>query len=114
MWLNVVLTPGWPTPVGLPRSQSSGTGANASCRYCCPFAPRGSVYGKIRFMEPQGVNGHRRPVPAVPSSGTIRESQAKFRDGTVWIVEGSCGYRARGVSIRGNSIYRETRGTRLD
>ena len=49
-----------------------------------PFAPRGSVFGEIRFIEPQRVNGHRRPVPGAPSSGTPRESQAKFRDGSVW------------------------------
>ena len=36
--------------------------------------------GKIRFIEPQGINGHRRPVPGAPSSGTSRESQAMFRD----------------------------------
>ena len=48
-----------------------------------PFAPRGSVFGKIHFIEPQAVNGHRRPVPGVPNNGTPRESQAKFRDGTV-------------------------------
>ena len=44
---------------------------------------RGQYSGKIRFIEPQGVNGHRRPMPGVPSSGTIRGSQAKFRDGTM-------------------------------
>ena len=47
--------------------------------------PHGCHYsGKIRFIEPQGVNGHRLPVPGAPSSGTPRESQAEFRDGTVW------------------------------
>ena len=30
------------------------------------------------------INGVRRPVPGAPSSGTPRESQAKFRDGAVW------------------------------
>ena len=44
-----------------------------------PFAP----LGKIRFIEPQGENGHKRPVPDAPGSGTSRESQANFRDGTV-------------------------------
>ena len=51
-----------------------------------PFAPRGQYSGKIRFIEPQGVNGHRGPVPGAPSSGTPRESQAKFRDGAVWVL----------------------------
>ena len=50
-----------------------------------PFAHRGGQYsGKIRFIEPQGVNGHGRPVPGPPSSDTPRESQAYFCDGTVW------------------------------
>ena len=43
-----------------------------------------NVLGEIRFIELQGVNGHRRPVPGAPSSCTPRESQAKFRGGTVW------------------------------
>ena len=47
--------------------------------------PHGGRYsGKIRFIVPQGVNGHKRPVSGAPSSGTPRESQTKFRDGTVW------------------------------
>ena len=36
--------------------------------------------GKIRFIEPQGINGHRRPVPGAHSSSTFRESQTMFRD----------------------------------
>ena len=47
------------------------------------------VPGKNSFIELQGVNGHRRPV------------QGRDRVG---IVEGSCGYRARVVSIRGKFI----------
>ena len=42
-------------------------------------------------------------MPGVPSSGKPRESQKKFRD-RVGIVEGTCGYRARGVSIRGTYV----------
>ena len=49
-----------------------------------PLSPRGSVFGVIRLIEPQGIYGCRRLVPGAPSSGTSRESQAKFRDGTVW------------------------------
>ena len=80
MWLNVVLT-----PRSLPRSQSSGTGPSSSCVYCCPLCPTGCRYpGKISFIEPQCVNGHKRPMPGAPRSGTPRERQAKFRDGTVW------------------------------
>ena len=50
-----------------------------------PFATRGvGIRGVIRFIEPQGINGHRRPVSDAPSSGTPRENQAKFRNGAVW------------------------------
>ena len=41
-----------------------------------------------------------------PSSGTSRESQADH----VGIVEGSCGYRARGVSIRGKFVLSRNPG----
>ena len=56
-----------------------------------PIAQRGlrgggAVRGKIRFIEPQGVNGHRRPVPGAPSSGTPRESLAKQGRDSVGIV----------------------------
>ena len=36
-----------------------------------------SIRGKFVLIEPQGVNGHRRPLPGSPSSGTPRESQAR-------------------------------------
>ena len=35
-----------------------------------PFAPRGSVFGNICFIEPQGLIGHKRPVLGVIGSGT--------------------------------------------
>ena len=74
--------PGYP-----PRRQSSGTGPSAGCGYCCPLCLHGGQYpGTIRFIEPQGENGHMRPEPGAPSSGTPRESQAKFRDGTVCVL----------------------------
>ena len=61
MWLNVILTP---PPRSLPRSQTSGTGPSANCGHCCPLLPTWGRYpGKIRFIEPHGVNSHRRPVP---------------------------------------------------
>ena len=45
-----------------------------------PALPYASQYsGTIRFIEPQGLNEHRRPVSCTPSSGTPRESQAKFK-----------------------------------
>ena len=57
-------------------------------------------------------------MPGAPSSGTSRENQAMFRDGDrLGIVEGSCGYRARGVSIRGKLLSRnpgyKTRGVAI-
>ena len=48
-------------------------------------SPRGSEYsGKIRFIELQGVNGHRRPLPGAPSSG--RHGRARQSSG-----RGPCG-----------------------
>ena len=52
-----------------------------------PFAPMGaSTLGKFVLSNPRGENRHMRPDPGAPSSGTPRESQAKFRDGTVWVL----------------------------
>ena len=34
-----------------------------------PLPPVGLYPGKICFIDPQGVNGHRRPVSDVTSSG---------------------------------------------
>ena len=54
----------------------AGTGPSASCGYCCPLCPtRGRYPRKIRFIEPQRLNEHRRPVRGAPSSGTPQESQ---------------------------------------
>ena len=52
-----------------------------------------------------------RPEPGAPGSGTPRESQGKVqgRD-RVGIVEGSCGYRARRVSIRGKFVLSRNPG----
>ena len=60
-----------------------GTGPSASCMYCCPLCPTG---GRYVTGEPGKLQGRNR----------------------VRIIEGSCGYRARGVSIRGKFVYRET------
>ena len=82
MWLNVVLTQG-----SLPEVEDQVHDLLRVVDIVVPFAPRvaGCQYSrKLRFIEPLGVNGHRRPVPCAPSSGTPRESQAKFRDGSVW------------------------------
>ena len=62
--------------------------------------------GKIRFIELEGING-------APSSGISRESQALFRDGTVWVVWKGPLRTGPAWSVFGeNSFYRETLGTR--
>ena len=48
-----------------------------------------------------------------PSSGTPWESQAKQGRDRVGIVEGSCGYRARGVSIRGKFVLSRNLGYKM-
>ena len=53
-------------------------------------------------------------MSGAPSSIVPLESQAKFRDRT---LEGLCGYRARGISIRGTFVLSrnpgyKTRGSR--
>ena len=54
-----------------------------------------------------------RPEPGAPSSGTPRENQAKFRDGTVCVLKKGPVGTGPGVSVFGeNSFYRETRGRR--
>ena len=65
------------------------------------------------FYRAPGENGHMRRVPGATSSCTPRESQAKLQSvDRVGIVEGSCGYRARGVSIRGTFVLSRNIGTR--
>ena len=49
-----------------------------------PFAHGDQYSGKIRFIVPQWINRHKRPVSDAPSSGMPWKSQAKFKDGTVW------------------------------
>ena len=72
-------------PDTLSRCQTSDTRPSASFGYCCPRYPSdGRFPGIIRLIEPQGGNGHRRPVLSASSSGTSRESQTNVRDGTVW------------------------------
>ena len=54
-----------------------------------------------------------RREPGAPSSGTPRESQAKFRDGTVWVLwKGPVGTGPGGSVFGENSFYRETLGRR--
>ena len=62
-----------------------GTGHSASCGPPLPHG--GSVPRKIRFIEPQGVNGHRRPVPGAPkqryATGEPGKVQGRDRVGIV-------------------------------
>ena len=68
---------------------------------------------KCRFIEAQGINGHRRRVPGAPSSGTSRESQAKFREGTMWgLYKGPVGIEFVGSVFGETSFYRENWGTK--
>ena len=49
------------------------------------FAPMGAgTRGKFVLSSPRRGGGHMRPEPGAPSSGTPRENQDKFSDGTVW------------------------------
>ena len=68
--------------------------------------PHGVRYsGKISFIVPQGINGHRKPVLGAPQQSHATEEPGKVlgRD-HVGNVERSHGYRARGVSIRGKFV----------
>ena len=71
--------------VAYPKSKFS---YRTKCELCIllPFCPTGCRYpGKILFIEPKGVNGHRRFVPGARNSGAPQErSQATFRDGSAW------------------------------
>ena len=50
--------------------------------------------GKIRFIEPQGINGHRRPLPGAPSK--VHPGRARQCSGT-----GPCGYCRRVLWLPG-------------
>ena len=107
--LNVVLSPGVVNP------EVKILVRDLVPRYCCPLCPTGgAIFGDKSFFEPQGVNGHRRPVPGAPSSATPRESQAKFRDGTIrGLKKGSVCTGHAGSIFGENSFCQEIRGTRL-
>ena len=71
--------------------QSSGTGPSEDCRRICGYRSRGVSIRVLVLLLPlphwkwvAGGNGPRRRMPSASSSGTPRESQAKFRDRTVW------------------------------
>ena len=54
--------------------------------FVTPVAPRWSVFGESSFYRAPGGNWAQETCVGAPSSGTPRESQAKFRDGTVWVL----------------------------
>ena len=69
-----------------------------------PFAPRGSVFGELRCIEPRGQMGTGdlcRVLQQQYATGEPGKVQGRERGG---IVEGSCGYRARRVSIIGRFV----------
>ena len=67
-----------------------------------PFCPRGYIRGTIRHIEPKGVLGTCARCPK-QRYATEEPGKVLGRD-PVGIVEGTSGCRARGVSIRGNSL----------
>ena len=81
MRLNVLLTPG----KSYPDVKVQVRDLERVVDIVAPFVPWGvGTRGKFVLLSHKGVNGHRRPVPDAPTSGTPRESEAKFRDGTMW------------------------------
>ena len=93
--------------------QSSGTRPSANCGDCCPLCPTGvGTRGKFVLSSSGGGGGDKETCAGCPkqryATGQLGKVQGRDRVG---ILERSCGYRARGVSIRGNSFYRRTWGT---
>ena len=68
---------------------------------------------KIRFIAPQGVNGHRRPVPDASQQryamGELEPGKVQGR-GHVGITKGSCDYRACRVISRGKLVLSRNLG----
>ena len=98
MCLNVVLTPG-----SQPRSQISGTGPSTSCGYCCPLCPTGgAIFGENSFYRAPGSEWALKTCVGCPKQRYAKGEPGKVQGRDhVGIVEGSCGYRACEVSIRG-------------
>ena len=76
-----------------------------------PFGPRGSVLGEILFYRAQGGKWAQEACAECPKQryATEEPSKAQGRD-CMGIVEGSCGYRALRVSIRGSFVLSRNRG----
>ena len=67
--------------------------------------PRGQYSGKIRFIKKPGVQdeGFDTCLNVILGNATGEPGKIHGQDG-VGIAEASCGYRARGVSIRGKFV----------
>ena len=75
-----------------------------------PFAHWGWVPREISFYRAPGGNGTRRLVPGAPSSGTHGSIKPSSGPDRVGLIEGSCGYRARGVCIWGKFVLSKNLG----
>ena len=69
------------------------------CGNCCPFAPWGSVPGET-FSSLRVYMGTGDLCRVPPTAARHRRARQSSGTGPNGIVEGYCGYRARGVSIR--------------
>ena len=90
----------------LTRSQTSGTGPSASCGYCCHLSPhREPVPGENSFHRAPGRKWAQETCAGCSKQRNIPGEPGKLqgRD-RVGIVEGFCGYRARGVSTQGKFV----------
>ena len=69
-----------------------------------PFAPRVCVLGENSFYRATGCKRVQNTCAGCPQ-------QQYFQGrGLAGIVEGSCGYRARGVSVQGNFVLSRNLG----
>ena len=75
-----------------------------------PFAPRGSVFGELRCIEPRGQMGTGDLCRVLPAA--VRHGRARLSSGAgAWgSVDGSCGDRARRVSILGKFVLSRNPG----
>ena len=76
-----------------------------------PLPHRGSIFGENSFHRVPGGKWAQGTCAGCPQQryGTGEPGKVHRRD-DVGIVEGSCGYRARGVSIRGKFVLSRNPG----
>ena len=95
-WLNVVLTPQQWYATGEP-SKVQGRDRVGIVEGSCGYRARGvNIRGKFVLSRNLGYKMRGRHIPAAVRHGKARQSSWTGRCG-----DGSCGYRSRGVSIRG-------------